>query len=65
MHEGVIEMIKNLLLIGSLTAVAALSGIFDVGTVKTLAAVVLGSAVLSAGLVLNLENRKDDKNEEI
>lgn len=58
-------MVKNLLIIGSLTAVAVLSGIFDVGTVKTLAAVVLGSAVLSAGLVLNLENRKDDKNEEI
>lgn len=48
-------MIKNLLLIGSLTAVAVLSGIFDVGTVKTLAAVVLGSAVLSGGLVLAIE----------
>lgn len=58
-------MIKNLLLIGSLTAVAALSGIFDVSTARTMAAVVIGAAVLSAGLVLNLENRKDDKNEEI
>lgn len=58
-------MIKNLLLIASLTAVTVLSGIFDISTVKTLAAVVLGSAVLSAGLVLNLENRKDNKNEEI
>lgn len=48
-------MIKNLLLIGSLTAVAVLSGIFDVGTVKTLAAVVLGSAVLSAGIVIAIE----------
>lgn len=65
MHEGVIEVVKNLLLIASLTAVTVLSGIFDISTVKTLAAVVLGSAVLSAGLVLNLENRKDDKNEEI
>lgn len=58
-------MIKNILLIGSLTAVAALSGIFDVSTARTMAAVVIGAAVLSAGLVLNLENRKDDKNEEI
>ena len=58
-------MIKNLLIIGSLTALAVLSGIFDISTVKTLAAVVIGAAVLSAGLVLNLENRKDDKNEEI
>lgn len=58
-------MIKNLLLIGSLTAVAALSGIFDVSTARTMAAVVIGAAVLSGGLVLNLENRKDDKNEEI
>lgn len=58
-------MIKNLLLIASLTAVTVLSGIFDISTVKTLAAVVIGAAVLSAGLVLNLENRKDDKNEEI
>lgn len=65
MHEGVIEVVKNLLLIASLTAVTVLSGIFDISTVKTLAAVVLGSAVLSAGLVLNLENRKDNKNEEI
>ena len=65
MHEGVIEVVKNLLLIASLTAVTVLSGIFDISTVKTLAAVVIGAAVLSAGLVLNLENRKDDKNEEI
>lgn len=48
-------MIKNLLLIASLTAVTVLSGIFDISTVKTLAAVVLGSAVLSAGVVLHLE----------
>lgn len=55
MHEGVIEVVKNLLLIASLTAVTVLSGIFDISTVKTLAAVVLGSAVLSAGLVLAIE----------
>lgn len=57
--------LKDILLIGSLTAVAVLSGVFDVSTARTMAAVVLGSAVLSAGLVLNLENRKDNKNEEI
>lgn len=55
MYEGVIEMVKNLLIIGSLTAVAVLSGIFDVSTIKTLAAVVLGSAVLSAGIVIAIE----------
>lgn len=48
-------MIKNLLLIASLTAVTVLSGIFDVSTARTIAAVVLGSAVLSAGLVLAIE----------
>ena len=48
-------MIKNLLIIGSLTALAVLSGIFDISTVKTLAAVVLGSAVLSAGIVIAIE----------
>ena len=48
-------MIKNILLIGSLTALAVLSGIFDVSTIKTLAAVVLGSAVLSAGIVIAIE----------
>lgn len=48
-------MIKNLLIIGSLTALAVLSGIFDVSTAKTLAAVVLGSAVLSAGIVIAIE----------
>lgn len=50
-------MIKNLLIIGSLTAVAVLSGIFDVSTAKTLAAVVIGAAVLSGGLVLALEEK--------
>lgn len=55
MYEGVIEMVKNLLIIGSLTAVAVLSGIFDVSTAKTLAAVVIGAAVLSGGLVLFIE----------
>lgn len=48
-------MIKNLLIIGSLTALAVLSGIFDVSTAKTLVAVVIGAAVLSGGLVLALE----------
>lgn len=55
MYEGVIEMVKNLLIIGSLTAVAVLSGIFDVSTIKTLAAVVIGATVLSGGLILALE----------
>lgn len=50
-------MIKNLLIIGSLTALAVLSGIFDVSTVKTLAAVVIGATVLSGGLVLALEEK--------
>ena len=50
-------MIKNILLIGSLTALAVLSGIFDVSTIKTLAAVVIGAAVLSGGLVLALEEK--------
>lgn len=49
------DPVKDMLLIGSLTAVAALSGIFDVSTARTMAAVVLGSAVLSAGLVLAIE----------
>lgn len=57
MYEGVIEMVKNLLIIGSLTAVAVLSGIFDVSTIKTLAAVVIGATVLSGGLVLALEEK--------
>ena len=57
MHEGVIEVIKNLLLIASLTAVTVLSGIFDISTVKTLAAVVIGSTVLSGGLILALEEK--------
>lgn len=48
-------MIKNILLIGSLTALAVLSGIFDVSTIKTLAAVVIGAAVLSAGIVIAIE----------
>lgn len=48
-------MIKNLLIIGSLTALAVLSGIFDISTVKTLAAVVIGAAVLSAGIVIAIE----------
>lgn len=55
MYEGVIEMVKNLLIIGSLTAVAVLSGIFDVSTIKTLAAVVIGATVLSAGIVIAIE----------
>lgn len=55
MHEGVIEVVKNLLLIASLTAVTVLSGIFDISTVKTLAAVVIGATVLSGGLILALE----------
>lgn len=50
-------MIKNILLIGSLTALAVLSGIFDVSTIKTLAAVVIGATVLSGGLVLALEEK--------
>lgn len=57
MYEGVIEMIKNILLIGSLTALAVLSGIFNVSTIKTLAAVVIGATVLSGGLVLALEEK--------
>ena len=48
-------MIKNILLIGSLTALAVLSGIFDVSTIKTLVAVVIGAAVLSAGIVIAIE----------
>ncbi len=48
-------MIKNLLLIGSLTAVSVLSGIFDVSTARTMAAVVIGSVVIGAGVVLAVE----------
>lgn len=48
-------MIKNLLIIGSLTALAVLSGIFDVSTAKTLAAVILGSSLIGAGIVLAVE----------
>ena len=46
---------RDILLIGALTAVAALSGIFDVGTAKSLAAVILGSAVIGAGVVIAVE----------
>lgn len=57
MHEGVIEVVKNLLLIASLTAVTVLSGIFDISTVKTLAAVILGSIVIGIGVVIWAEGR--------
>ena len=46
---------RDILLIGALTAVAALSGIFDVSTARTMAAVVLGSAVIGAGIVIAVE----------
>lgn len=48
-------MIKNLLLIASLTAVTVLSGIFDVDTIRTMAAVILGSVLIGAGIVLALD----------
>ena len=48
-------MIKNILLIGSLTAVAVLSGVFDVSTARTMAAVILGSAVIGIGVVIAVE----------
>lgn len=47
--------LKDILLIGSLTAVAVLSGIFDVTTIKSLTAVILGSIVIGTGIVLALE----------
>lgn len=50
-------MVKNLLLVGSLTAVAVLSGIFDVTTIKSLTAVILGSIVIGIGVVIWAEGR--------
>lgn len=47
--------LKDILLIGSLTAVAVLSGFFDVTTIKSLAAVILGSIVIGTGIILALE----------
>lgn len=49
------DPVKDMLLIGSLTAVAVLSGIFDVGTAKSLAAVILGSSLIGAGIVIAVE----------
>ena len=48
-------MIKNILLIVLLIVLAVMSGIFDVGTAKSLAAVILGSTVIGAGIVLAIE----------
>ena len=48
-------MIKNILLIVLLTALAVMSGIFDVGTAKSLAAVILGSSLIGAGIVIAIE----------
>lgn len=50
-------MVKNLLLVGSLTAVAVLSGVFDVSTARTMAAVILGSIVTGTGVVIWAEGR--------
>lgn len=64
MYEGVIETkrlfkdpARDMLLIGSLTAVAVLSGIFDVSTARTMAAVILGSIVIGIGVVIWAEGR--------
>lgn len=49
--------LKDILLIGSLTAVAVLSGVFDVSTARTMAAVILGSIVIGIGVVIWAEGR--------
>ena len=46
---------RDILLVGSLTAVAVLSGVFDVNTVRTMAAVVMGSMIVGAGVVIAVE----------
>ena len=51
------DPVKDMLLIGSLTAVAVLSGVFDVSTARTMAAVILGSIVIGIGVVIWAEGR--------
>lgn len=51
------DPVKDMLLIGSLTAVAVLSGVFDVSTARTMAAVILGSIVTGTGVVIWAEGR--------
>ena len=51
------DPVRDMLLVGSLTAVAVLSGVFDVNTMRTMAAVVMGSMIIGAGVVIWAEGR--------
>ena len=63
MHEGVNmkrlfqDPVRDIILIGLFTIVMVLSGIFDTNTIKSLAAVILGSIVIAGGIVVWIEER--------
>ena len=63
MHEGVKmkrlfrDPVRDIMLIGLLTIIMVLSGIFDINTIKSLAAVILGSIVIAGGIVIWAEGR--------
>ncbi len=49
--------VRDIILIGLFTIVMVLSGIFDTNTIKSLAAVILGSIVIAGGIVVWIEER--------
>lgn len=52
------DPVRDIMLIGLLTITMVLSGIFDTNTIKSLAAVILGSIVISGGIVIWAEGRR-------
>ena len=51
------DPVRDIILIGLFTIVMVLSGIFDTNTIKSLAAVILGSIVIAGGIVVWIEER--------
>ncbi len=51
------DPVRDIMLIGLLTIIMVLSGIFDINTIKSLAAVILGSIVIAGGIVIWAEGR--------
>ena len=55
------DPIRDMLLVGLITATMVLSGIFDINTFKALAAVIIGSIVISSGVVIWAEGRAQNE----
>ena len=55
------DPIRDMLLVGLITATMVLSGIFDVNTLKALTAVIIGSIVISSGVVIWIEGRMQNE----